>query len=320
MEFRIGTFNLRNLTLPNFRFYENLMYTEEEYLQKCAWSIQQLKNMDAPLVAFQEVFHLEPLEKICIESGVFGTTPHIICPSCDEDEPRVALASAYPIQSWTEHIEFPEELKTEEFNTFRRPFIEAIVQIPATDTSAAKKIRIFAVHLKSKRPLLEAEEDNHNIETVCVGLARALNLRAQEAIALRHLINQNLDIPTIVLGDFNDSAYSVTSQIIRGPYLSDIAPEEVYQKFAQARLENTHEFARKRNMQDVHYTYVFNGLYETVDLIFVSRHFYPPTGRILHYQTYTDHLIDRYGTQQPKHTSDHGQVVTTLALFDSERT
>jgi endonuclease/exonuclease/phosphatase family metal-dependent hydrolase len=141
-------------------------------------------------------------------------------------------------------------------------------------------------------------------------------LRCQEAIALRHLINQDLEIPTIVVGDFNDTAHSVTAQIILGPYLHSKAPKEVLEKFIRARLENTHDFARRRSLHGVHYTYIFNGQYETVDHIFVSQHFRKPTGRIVQYQTFTDHLIDRAEGMQPIHTSDHGQVVATLSLFE----
>jgi endonuclease/exonuclease/phosphatase family metal-dependent hydrolase len=315
MEFRVGNFNLRNLTLPNFRFYENLMYSEEEYQKKCNWCVQQLKNMSAPIVAFQEVFHYKPLHDICVESGLYSTKPNLLCPSSDESEPRVALVSKYPITEWKTHTLFPSSCQTKEFQSFRRPFIEATIEIPCSETNETRLVRIFAVHLKSKRALF-VDEDPYDIEGVSLGLARSLRLRCQEAIALRHLINQNLDIPNIIIGDFNDTAHSVTSQIIRGPYLHSDAPKEVLETFIRARLENTHDFARRRSLHDVHYTYIFNGQYETVDHIFVSQHFRYPTGKIVNYQTFTDHLIDRADAMQPIHTSDHGQVVATLNIFE----
>ena len=146
MEFRVGNFNLRNLTLPNFRFYENLMYSAEEYQKKCDWCIQQLKNMSACVVAFQEVFHYEPLQKICIESGLYSASPNPLCPSSDESEPRVALVSKYPITEWHTHTLFPTSCQTDEFQSFRRPFIEAIIELPSADGNETRQVRIFAVH------------------------------------------------------------------------------------------------------------------------------------------------------------------------------
>ena len=157
-----------------------------------------------------------------------------------------------------------------------------------------------------------------DMEGVCKGLARSLRLRAQEAIGIRNIIQQRIDLPTIVMGDFNDTAGSVTSQIIRGPFLHSDHPEEIIEKFTKARLINTHDIARQRSAQDMHYTYVFNGQYETVDHVFVSNHFRYPSGKIVHYQTYTDHLMDRKDAIQPVHTSDHGQVVVTLDLYAQE--
>ena len=268
--------------------------------------------MNANIVSFQEVFHSKPLMDLCISSGLYGESPSIICPSCDEEEPRVALVSTFPIVEWKLHSELPLSCQTDEFTSFRRPFIEAIIEIPTEDSSL--RIRVFSVHLKSKRALL-VDEDPHDMEGVCKGLVRSLRLRAQEAIGIRSIIQQRIDLPTIVMGDFNDTAGSVTSQIIRGPHLHSDYSEEIISKFAEARLSNTHDIARKRSSQDMHYTYVFNGQYETVDHVFVSNHFHNPNGKIVHYQTYTDHLMDRKNSMQPIHTSDHGQVVVTLDLF-----
>jgi len=314
MDFRIGNFNLRNLTIPNFRFYENLEYSEEEYQQKCFWCTEQLKKMSADIVAFQEVFHYEPLHKICLESGLYGDDPHIICPMGNAAEPRVGLVSKYPILHWTLHEDFPENCKTREFQKFRRPLIEAHINISTTST--AQIVRIFAVHLKSKRALF-VNENPYDIIEVSQGIARSLRLRSQEAIALRQLLCLEPDIPTVVVGDFNDTAYSVTTQLICGAYPPFDASPEVAQRFTQAQLQSVHEYVQRKSIRDIHYTYYFNGLYETVDHIFTSKHFLPPTGDIIALRSYTDHLIDRANEVQPKHTSDHGQIVALLSLQES---
>lgn len=53
--FKIGTFNLLNLALPQQIFYEREYYTPEEYIRKRDWTAEQLNRMQADIVGFQEV-------------------------------------------------------------------------------------------------------------------------------------------------------------------------------------------------------------------------------------------------------------------------
>ena len=44
--FKIGTFNLYNLVLPNVTYYANKKYSQSDYDKKTAWISNQLKSMD----------------------------------------------------------------------------------------------------------------------------------------------------------------------------------------------------------------------------------------------------------------------------------
>ena len=59
---KIGTFNLRNCALPNFTFYANQEpYDSALYTQKRDWIAQQLDEMNADMVVFQEVFQVQAM-------------------------------------------------------------------------------------------------------------------------------------------------------------------------------------------------------------------------------------------------------------------
>jgi predicted extracellular nuclease len=63
LELRIGQFNVLNLVKEDEKFYNNNIYTKEEVEAKVEWIAGMLKKMDAGLVGFEEIFHIEPLKK-----------------------------------------------------------------------------------------------------------------------------------------------------------------------------------------------------------------------------------------------------------------
>ncbi|MGB5975266.1 MAG: endonuclease/exonuclease/phosphatase family protein, partial [Nodosilinea sp.] len=62
-QFRVGTFNLNNLTLPDREFYSGEVYSQADYLKKLAWIGSQLDRMRVDIVGFQEVFHRGALKE-----------------------------------------------------------------------------------------------------------------------------------------------------------------------------------------------------------------------------------------------------------------
>ena len=95
---------------------------------------------------------------------------------------------------------------------------------------------------------------------------------------------------------------------------------EQKKQFVQSRLLFVGEELNRKNLRNVQYSYIYDGHYETVDHILVSQHFHrhnsQSKGKIIYLQNFNDHLVDRAQEwlNQPKYSSDHGQIVATLFL------
>jgi len=148
-----------------------------------------------------------------------------------------------------------------------RGFAEVEVQV-----NAACKFTLLAAHLKSRRPSPQADE---------------AEWREQEALALRSIIDRKLeedaDLPLVVLGDFNDTKDSraVRAVIGRGKTaLFDTSPaerqgqEQGDDQPATARKDQTNAAERTprrpRRTSWTHY-YSPQDVYRRVDYILISR-------------------------------------------------
>ncbi len=313
MRFTIGTFNLRNLALPHVSIYKDLCYTEQEYRSKVSWSAEQLKRMNADVIAFQECFNEEALQELKELSG-YQEAPHLF-PQDEEGEPCVALLSRLPIKSFQAITTLPENCSTEEFQHFRRPLLHTELHL-----SSNQSVHVLAVHLKSKQPLLTETADPFDPLSITQGLARSLHLRSIEAMAIRQLVLNILPEPVIVIGDLNDVSQSVTTQMICGPTPPYGASKEQRAQFLTHRLHSASDELIRRSLRNATYTHIYDGIYEKIDHILVSDHFSPNNkqalGKTLYVQSYNDHLIDHTlkGAFIDKSVSDHGQLVATLEI------
>ena len=315
---RIGSFNLNNLVLPGKPFYTCSPYSAAEYLLKLCWIRQQLRRMKADIVGFQEVFHLAALRQAVAYSEQYHQATVVLAGETG-DKPRVGLLSRYPL-SQLEIIEaFPEQFRLAfddivlPVHQFSRPLLKATVEIP--DSGA---MTVFVVHLKSKRPLLSPACDPQDPAALAIGKAKALTVRAAEAAAFRHILISELSgggRPVTVLGDLNDTANAVTSEIITGAPTWRPAVSET----ATAVLYNAWDVQQNGHRDTDYYTHIYNGALENLDLVLVSRDFlhdYPQRrGYVSEVAVFNDHLVD--DTMQPplpRWQSDHGQVTATIVM------
>ena len=314
----IANFNLHNLVSPNVLYYENLSYTQEEYDIKLNWCAQQLQRMNADIVAFQEVFHSEALQELCTRSILYKSA-QILSPHTEEDEPRIALVSRLPIVDFDSYSVLPEELSTPYCTHFRRPPLRATVRLENN-----KELQIFVLHLKSKLPEYVDNESNTDLLAQAKATARSLNIRATEAVAIRTLVLAHNHLPTILVGDLNDSSHSVTTSILKGPKPRRDFPKDTQQVFWSNRFIAANDMMHRRTRQDVSFTYIYDGYYQNIDQILLSNHFHPasvhPFGKLVYLQHFNDHLIDRslgFPNKTPG-ASDHGQIVAHLEIFTKE--
>jgi endonuclease/exonuclease/phosphatase family metal-dependent hydrolase len=393
MAFTIATFNVKNLISADKVYYPFEYLTDEAYAWKRDWLSDQLLQMDADIVGFQEIFDEASLRDViaeCDEKGedinrvsqpgrdkayrrralyrnlkyrpygkdagfVFAPNMH----SREEDgrrRPGLAILSRHPI---LEH-EIIQDISDDPIETplgqlgggdaghwklesISRPILRAVIDVEGVP------VTVFNAHLKSKHGEVYPGPDGQRAEENLLdydpfgrafGALRATLRRMGEALALRRLILKDLaeGRPVVVLGDMNDAADSVSSEILTGEtpfknyaWMRRHDPEHEHDRYTDeenveiqsavraARLTSAEEMFARRARRDMIFTASFNGVYESIDLILLSPHFqegHPAqTGRLDYLQCFNDHLTDGSFEEAPynKLASDHGQLVAALS-------
>ena len=226
-----------------------------------------------------------------------------------------------------------------------RPILK--VRVPVGD----HVVTVFTCHLKSKlgefvRPdgaSHPPEVDLTDYDPVgrAMGSARAAMRRMAEALVLRRAIVAEIEAghPVLVTGDFNDGANAVSSEIISGEHpFKNYAwmlrhdaetPRDRYSEEEDAQIREAIEAVRlhsaeaqfvRRSSRDMVYTAAFGGIYESIDQIYMSRHFVEGSpdaiGRMEYFSVLNDHLTDGSHPEAPynKLASDHGQIMAHMRL------
>ncbi len=256
------------------------------------------------------------------------------------------------IQDLAEPLEMPfQELGGGDGGSYRltrlsRPILK--VRIPVGDTV----ITLFNCHLKSKlgefiRPAgaefpQEADLTNYDPAARALGAMRAAVRRMGEAWVLRRAILQELEMnrPVMVMGDFNDGEHAVSSEIISGEvpfrnyawmlrhdadHANDRYSKEENETITEAvqsvRLHSAEKLFVQKSLRDMVYTTAFGGTFESIDQIYMSRHFLAGSsdglGEMEYFSVLNDHLTDGSHAEAPynKLASDHGQIMAHMRLW-----
>ena len=259
------------------------------------------------------------------------------------DEPEI-------IQDLGQPLDIPFSDGGEDGGFFRisrlsRPILK--VRVPVGD----RVITVFNCHLKSKlgefiRPQnaeFAPEVDLTQYDPVgrALGSARAAMRRMAEAWVLRGAIVQELKAgnPVMVLGDFNDAENAVSSEIIsgehpfknyqwmlrhnaehRGDRYSEAESKQITEDIEAVRLHAAEKLFVRKSLRDMVFTAAFGGVYESIDQIYMSRHFLPEyegsIGEMEYFSVLNDHLTDGSHAEAPynKLASDHGQIMAHMTL------
>lgn len=323
---QIGTFNCLNLIMPGNKYYGNKSYTEQEFSLKKNWMQEQLRRMNCDIVGFQEVFSKKALHEI-MEGVPKLRNATILIADMDNnpensDSPSVALATRFPVSDYEVITTFPEQLVVDgmvvPFKKFSRPVLKARVRL-----SDSSYVIVFVAHLKSKNPMLAEDADRDDPVEQAKGAARSLLVRAAEANALRTILMETLqhrDHPVVVMGDLNDSDGAVTTQIISGSAPHRRLPMEKKLKIWDVMLYHAKDIQARLSYNDVYYTHIHNGHYESLDHILVSQELVRENpkhiGRVASVRVFNDHLFDETLSDDriPCWNSDHGQVVVNIEM------
>jgi endonuclease/exonuclease/phosphatase family metal-dependent hydrolase len=315
-EIRFATFNAFNLAPPGARVYDNLEpITEELYQAKLDWTARQLDMLDADVVGFQEIFSQSALREVLArtrryrEATLLGFDPDA---NADRLTPSVALVSRLPLASPGALLpNFPPGIETpagtRDPHRFTRAPLHAAIALTPDLT-----IDVLVVHLKSRRPDYRNGDTSEDPQLFALACLRSLIRRGTEAAALRVLLTdlaRATQRPRIVLGDFNDVADSVTTDIVLG---NGTCP--AVRMFDACQLQR-----RQDRLRHVGFSIVHEGHYSTIDHILVSEDFNAAlpnaVGEVVEVLYLNDHL--ELGLPE---ASDHGQVVARIRLFDEART
>lgn len=213
-------------------------------------------------------------------------------------------------------------------------------------------VTVFNCHLKSKlgeyiRPAgakFAPETDLTRYDPLgrALGALRAATRRMAEAWVLRRAIVDELMAghPVIAMGDYNDGEHAVSSEIIAGerPFknyawmlrhdaehradrYSAEENDQITEDVERVRLRSAEKLFVRKSLRDMVYTSAFGGVFESIDQIWLSRHFDPDfNGRIgdmTYFSVLNDHLTDGSHPEAPynKLASDHGQIMAHLRVI-----
>ena len=226
-----------------------------------------------------------------------------------------------------------------------RPILKVRVPVGGRD------ITIFNCHLKSKlgeykKPqgaafAPEADLTQYDPVGRALGSLRAATRRMAEAWVLRREIVAELQAghPVMVLGDFNDGEHAVSTEIISGeaPFknyawmlrhdaqtprerYSEEEDQQIREDIEAMRLHSAERQFIRRSSRDMIFTSAFGGSFESIDQIFMSRHFLADVpgsiGEMEYFSVFNDHLTDGSHPEAPynKLASDHGQIMAHMRL------
>lgn len=322
--FRVASFNLRNCALPNTPFYENKdPYSETLYQQKTQWIAEQIDNLNADVIVFQEVFQLKALQealrlsKTMKQAQLIGRDAVRMAPR-NTWVPQVAIATrvrlhAEPkwVTTYGNDINITPPGYDAPLNELTRPVLHVTVAL-----HNGQAVHVLGLHLKSKRPDYLQAKDESNPDDLALATFRSLMRRGADAVGLRRYLNDLLArnrTPCIVAGDFNDAAQSVTTQIIAGSGRFGKSFFD-YQLFDAQRIQT-----RNDPLRNVVYSHIHDGSLDVLDHIFVSEEFHPHSrfqiAQVREVYCLNDHLHKR----EP-HTSDHGQMVAQFLFKNQTQT
>jgi predicted extracellular nuclease len=227
-----------------------------------------------------------------------------------------------------------------------RPMIKAKIEI------GNQVVTVFNCHLKSKlgeyikpagsNSAPESDLTHYLPAERALGELRAMLRRSAEAYVLRQMVVEELKLgnPVFVLGDFNDSEYSIASAIIKGekPFknyswmrrhdakskgerYSGAEDKSIRAQVLQYQLQSAEMQFIKRSQRDMVYTTAFGGVYESIDQILMSQHFVETNknaiGGMEYFSVFNDHITNGEHPDAPynKLASDHGQIMAHMRLY-----
>jgi predicted extracellular nuclease len=321
-----ATANVLNLANSGRVFYANQdVYNQREFERKIDWLGGRIAALNADILAVQEVWDDAALKAAVSRSGLRYSS--VIVPGAENNEtsngavntPRVGIVTRLDVDNIQSFTQFPDNMRIQvpelgEVVKFERPPLLATLRM-----KHGQRLHVLTAHLKSKRPkfLQDSQgnptEDRDDEKVTARATLRSLMIRGAEAAAMRCIVIDVLKRthePLIVMGDFNDSPHSVTTQMIAA------TGEVAYDKGARdTALFNAYESQGEMALKkDVAYSHIHQGSPEVLDQIFVSEEFLYSSRNSIGDVRRVDYFNDHLQEGKDRVRSDHGFVRAVLRV------
>ena len=310
----IASFNLYNLQSVGRKVHKRTVQ-KKEYDPKILWTADMLQELDADVIAFQELWSSQCLVDAFTKANMLndyelifiGNSWKNIAVAMAVKSPwkvekrRVIKSLPYRSLQKTDLGDGEDDEVTVKVDRFSRAVLD--VTIGHLSAHNVPNIRVFATHLKSKLPTRVNVGPSKHRKTI--GSALSTIRRTAEAAGLRWILTNTMKktrTPTVVVGDLNDDPRSNTLAILtQQPSLSPSATG------GDDALYSTLQLQQLSSFRDVFYTHEYNRLRDTLDHILVSEEFF--SGSHNHYWSLRDVRIwNDFIDDERKTTSDHGLI------------
>ena len=217
---KIATFNLLNYLEPPNAYYDfDRIYSTEQWQKKQRWLIDYLREYQPDIIGFQEVFSTESLKELVNSQG-YDYFEVVDQPEVIDDfiykRPVVAIASRYPIvdiATVKPNTELAQTLGLSDDFSFSRKVLRATVDAPHIGNCDC-----YVVHFKSKRSMIELDEQDNNrsaektiIESLKAEVAgrwgSTIRRGSEAALLMVDMIErrETTGNPMVLMGDFNNT-------------------------------------------------------------------------------------------------------------------
>lgn len=296
-ELRVATLNLLNFAAPPLACYEwDNIYSAAQWQQKTNWLKTMLQQQQPDVLVLQEVFSVTDLQQLLATLG-YAWFAVVEQPELLDQHvftrPVVAIASRFPMLHTREIVADPAglaQLGLASFQFSRKP---VLVQL---ETPQFGKVRVAAVHLKSRRPA--------DLPDAALALWASELQRGYEAALLRQALAKECQTePLIVAGDFNDE---LSSALLQPLLAADRSQQPLF------LLQDAAELAVEAHRAPTHY-YGAGG--QVLDYLLVSAAFDPrhhhACGQVSSYRVVDRHLVSPVFARDG-YSSDHAYVQISL--------
>lgn len=316
---------------------------------------EYLSEYQPDIIGFQEVFSPESLKELVTEQG-YGYFEVVDQPEVIDDfiykRPVVAIASRYPIVdiiSIKPNIKLAQTIGLTDDFTFSRKVLRATIDVPHMGNCDC-----YVVHFKSKRPMIEIDENDTSrsveqtiIESLKADVAGGWGStirRGSEATLLMIDMIERREItgyPMVLMGDFNNTlADGVLSHLLTSTlrfasaidceaYLAKYCLNDAWDLFQLALSKEANEIYDANEVDDTALE-----INQNEKIARTPTHYYGGDGSVLDYilmscefdASYHDSLyeVSAYHTynrhlinpifDRDGESTDHGIVLATLTL------